>query len=196
MNMQILGWGSAICILLIFMVVTRTLRKKVPALPRHFPSPLLIICDEDARIRRQALESAAWPGDIRFCKERLGANEDERLCIFVDGSLELFPQWDVVARKNASKGSIVSHGVRRCLRALAFPGTPYPLPRTMDAALQCPDSRLLFGPQDLVVAALSLEEPPSGSVVGKRIALWLNECQLVLGASDDEIAFEPGTSRD
>jgi hypothetical protein len=193
---QMLWWGCALCILLILLFATRSVAKTVPALQRRYASPLLLICADEARARRHALQNAAWPGDVRFCKERQGADGDDRLCIVVDANLELFPEWDLVARKNAGRGSIVSHGVRRCLRALAVPGTPYPLPRTMGDDLVCPDARLLFGPQCLVNAALSLDELESGSVVGRRIALWLKECELALGVSEDEIAFEPGTSED
>jgi hypothetical protein len=193
---QMLWWGCALCILLILLFATRSVAKTAPALPRRYASPLLLICADEARSRRQALESAVWPGDVRFCKERTRGNGDDRLCVFVDANLELFPRWDLFARKNAGRGSIVSHGVRRCLRALAVPRTPHPLPRITEEDLTCPDVRLLFGPQCLVGAALSLEELESGSVVGKRIALWLKECQLALGVSEDEIAFEPGTSQE
>ena len=191
---QMLWWGCAFCILFILLFATRSVAKTAPALPRRYASPLLLICPDAGTARRQALESAAWPGDVRFCKEREGANGDDRLCVFVDVNLELFPKWDLFARKNAGRGSIVSHGVRLCLRALAVHRTPHPLPRSMEDNLVCPDLRLLFGPQCLVDAALSLEELESGSVVGKRIALWLQQCQLALGVSEDEIGFEPGTS--
>ena len=193
---QMLWWVCSCCILFILLFATRSVAKTAPALPRCYASPLLLICSDAGTVRRHALESAAWPGDVRFCKEREGANGDDRLCVFVDANLELFPKWDLFARKNAGRGSIVSHGVRRCLRALAVPLTPHPLPRSVEDNLVCPDLRLLFGPQCLVDAALSLEELESGSVVGKQIALWLTECQLTLGVSEDEIAFEPGTSEE
>ena len=191
-----LWWVCAFCILFILLFATRSVPKAVPALPRRYASPLLLICVDDARVRRHALESAAWPGDVRFCKEREGTNGDDRLCVFVDANLELFPRWDLFARKNAGKGSIVSHGVRRCLRALAVPRTPTPLPRMVEDGWDCPDTRLLFGPKNLLSAALSLEDRDSGLVVGERIASWMKECQLALGVSEDEIAFEPGTSQE
>jgi len=188
---------GAFLILLLFSSRTRGRLGERRALPMRYVSPLVLFCDDEA-LCRQALENAAWPDTVRIAKKGARVEKDDRLAVSVDATLELFPGWDRKVRKNAGKGAIVSHGIRRSLRALASPRPPQPLPLSMEGdAMECPDVRLLFGSSDLIEAAMSMIGCDDGTVAsGKLLAHWLRECQLSLGSSEEEIAFEPGESRD
>jgi hypothetical protein len=162
--------------------------------PRHFVCPLVFLCDHEA-LRRQALESAVWPESVRVMRQTSCAERDVRMSVAADGTLELFPGWDRMARRSARNGDLVSHCIRRCLRALAFSETPDALPRTEDERTECPDVRLLIGPCDLVTAALSMTlGEDDGLEKGRIVAHWMRECDLSLGFCESEIAFEPGES--
>lgn len=156
----------------------------------------MLVC-ENEKCHGRAMQLAKWPDSVRVAKT-CSSESGERLTLAISSSLDLFPEWDKTARQNSSNGDIVSHSIRRSLRALANPLPPLPLSRTPDeASLETPDVRLLLGPSDLVAAALSfVAENDSRAASACDIARWLKSCSMRLGKSDREIAYQAGESLD
>lgn len=143
------------------------------------------------------MQLAKWPDSVRVAKT-CSSESGDRLTLAISSTLDLFPEWDKTARQNSSNGDIVSHSIRRSLRALANPLSPLPLSRTPDeASLETPDVRLLLGSGDLVAAALSfVAGNDSEAASACDVARWLKSCSLRLGKSDQEIAYQAGESLD
>ena len=203
-NFWTMETSMLICVVLVVLAISllfssRNRSREKRTLSTKFCLPLILICNSQS-LCRQALHCAEWPESIRISKASM--ERDDRLAVFIEGTLELFPGWDKIARDNSMKGSIVSHHVRRSLRALASSKIPHALPQAFSHEadgpnLKYPEIRILLGSYDLVQAALSMIDAQDSEVVsGCRIALWLNECGLTLGCSDREIAYEPGGNRD
>jgi len=151
--------------------------------PRGHAEPLVFLGPPDAF--RQARAAATWPDELR------PRGAADWLCVYADGA-ELFPRWDEQVRASARDG-LVSHPLRRCLRALAWPRTPSPAPpaRARGLTFPCPDPRCFAGRQDLVRAAAALA---AGSALSAfRLGLWLREAEVPLVAPALELAYLPGS---
>jgi len=167
---------------------------RAPAGPRALAGPIVLI-STDARQRQAALAAAAWPDGVRFLPSSLASpagapHVDRRLALYVASELELFRCWDRTALAEAQRGHLVSHGLRRQLRALARPQRTSPPPRL--------DPRLLLGEAGLVQAARLLCEPdaPAAAASADRIARWLQASGLSPGAAETELAFLPGSPQE
>lgn len=169
---------------------------RAPAGPRALAGPIVLIAT-DARQREAALAAAAWPDCVRFLPSSLASRAsptgaphvDRRLALYVASELELFRCWDRTALAEAQRGHLVSHGLRRQLRALARPQRTSPPPRF--------DPRLLLGEAGLVQAARLLCEPDAPAAASAdRIARWLQASGLSPGAAETELAFLPGSPQE
>jgi len=170
---------------------------RAPAGPRALAGPIVLI-STDARQRQAALAAAAWPDGVRFLPSSLASpsgapHVDRRLALYVASELELFRCWDRTALAEAQRGHLVSHSLRRQLRALARPQRTSPPPR-LDPRL---DPRLLLGEAGLVQAARLLCEPDAPAAASAdRIARWLQASGLSPGAAETELAFLPGSPQE
>lgn len=154
-----------------------------------------ILLIADAARGLQARSSAAWPDAIRVAPT-LPARRDERLTVRVCGEAELFRHWDRSALESAVPGAIVSHRLRRCLRALAAPRSPT-LPRAEleNKPFDCPDPRILIGSLHMLeMAGLILEDTPSASLGAFRLGQWALSAEIQIVCPSHELAYLPGSS--
>lgn len=196
MELSVWAFLSLFLVVLFFIFSSGVSKKRVKPSSRTFIHPLVLVC-ENEKCHGRAMQLAKWPDSVRLAKT-CSSEYGDRLTLAISPCLDLFPEWDKTARENSVNGDIVSHSIRRSLRALANPHPPLPLRLTPDeASLETPDVRLLLGSGDLVAAALSfVAENDSEAASACDIARWLKSCSMRLGKSDQEIAYEAGESLD
>ena len=169
-------------------------------IPRKSIEPVILVY-EDLSLVKNAVVLATCPSSVRAIPfGTLLEADDPRTTVAVCGGVELFPEWDAQARKEILRtGSyLISHGIRRSLRALASPGRARPLPSAAlgrGRAVRCPDPRLLVGSASVVSSAqifIASQDMGELCLCSFRMARWIEETGISLECAEVEMAYLPG----